>query len=107
VPEVELELEEDGPEVGRATCLLCELDATLPPAGPGLGGSCAPTGMENHPGGIPDDPINGGVTPHTIVIGHATGDGERVSPVLRARTAPRRCGYHVGAVGARVGKSRI
>ena len=99
-----LEPETTGPE--RVVCL------RRLPIGLELDGDCGPTGIENGPGkadrASEDDPTSGGVTPHTIVIGHATGDeGRAMGPVRRARTALRRWGYQVGAVGARVGKSRI
>ena len=74
-----------------------------------VNGACA-ADIENGKVGRRNEggPTRGGVTPHTIVIGHATGDeGRAMGPVLRARTALRRWGYQVGAVDARVGKSRI
>ena len=101
-----LALEVDAPEPERAVCLRRLLAESK------LDGACAPAGIENDPGKgdrtNEDGPTSGGVTPHTIVIGHATGDeGRAIGPVLRARTALRRWGYQVGAVDARVGKSRI
>lgn len=103
---LELEAEAEVPGVERALCL------RWPVSEPELDGACAPADIENDPMKADrvneDGPTSGGVTPHTIVIGHATGDeGRAMGPVLRARTALRRWGYQVGAVGASVGKSRI
>lgn len=77
-----------------------------------LDGAWTPGDIENAPmraGRVSEDgPTSGGVAPQTMTIGQATGDeGRAMGPVLRARTALRRWGYHVWAVGASAGKSRI
>lgn len=84
-----LVLEVDIPGLVRAVCLRLLLTEPEPDA------ACAPTDIGNDPGeadrAIEDGPTSGGVTPHTMVIGHGTGDeGRAIEPVLRARTALRR-----------------